>query len=231
MPNTLKPNLGYAVEINKLETKIENEIKPFLDKLFLVPQDQLQTFKMAYLEFKQRIQRSSEIIMFVMKGQFEGISKSPINEQVLDLFFFLGLVESYGNCYVDLLVMLIIANGRDFHIESLHSTPRIRHVTSITDLQNEKVPLTTKLHFLKDNNLATFSSVMDSQLRNDIAHLNFKIDKDKILIRGKSPKDIVEPCYDRLMAATIELDYQLHKVAVDLHWDKPDELYGDLHGS
>ena len=219
-----KPNLKYASEMNRLQTKIENELKPFLNKLFLVPQDSHQIFKEAYMEFKERVERSAEVINFVMNGQFEEINyKSPTSDQVLDLFFYLGLVESYGNCYVDLLVMLLIANGRDFHIESLYSTPRIKHVNSIVDLQKEKVPLTTKLHFLRDNGLVTFSSIIDSQLRNDIAHMNFELTKDRILIRGKSTKDIVTRCYDNLMAATLEVDSSLYKLAVNLHWENPTE--------
>jgi hypothetical protein len=118
-------------------------------------------------------------VWFILKGALTETKKEDsVSSQILDLFLYLGLVESLGNCYVDLLVMLLITNGRDFHIESRYSTPRIKHVISIDDLEKEKVPLTMKLNFLKDNGLENFADVVDSKLRNDITHLNFEIRKD-----------------------------------------------------
>ncbi len=218
------PNTQYIAETRKLQDQLEKELKPLLDKLFFIPQDRLQIFKNSYLEFVQRSEKSSKMVLFIMGGQIAEINaNSPVSDQILDLFFYLGLVESYGNCYVDLLVMLLISNGVDFHIESMYSNPRIRHVNSIVDLKKERVPLTTKLFFLRDNGIKAFSSILDSQLRNDIAHLNFELNEDKIVIRGKAPKDIVEPCYEKLMTATIMVDVLLHKLAVDLHWAKKED--------
>lgn len=81
--------------------------------------------------------------------------------------------------------MLLVASGRDFHIERLYKTPRIKHALSIEDLKEERVPLTTELNFIKENGLSKLASTIDNQFRNDIAHLKFDIKENMIYIRGK----------------------------------------------
>lgn len=211
-----------ADEIMLLRSSIKSELEPFLDRIRMTPQDRLLDFKASYLKFITRYEQSSKIVEFIMFGQIAEVDdNAPISDQLFDLFFYLGLVESFGNCYVDLLVMLLIANGRDFHIETMHSTPRIKHVNSMNDLEKEKVPLTTKLNFLKDNGIKTFSSIIDSKLRNIIAHLNFEIIENRIIIKGKPTKDIIAPCFERVIIATTEVSNSLYKLAVDLGWEKP----------
>ena len=108
-----------------------------------------------------------------------------------ELFTYLGTVETFGNTIVDIVVMLVIANGRDFHIECEYRTPRVRHVEGISDLR--KVSLTTKLNFLRDNGIRTLPSMIDSKLRNDVAHLNFTFDPDteEIFIRKKPAREVL----------------------------------------
>jgi hypothetical protein len=217
MSNSIPQTNG---EIIQLRDKIVSELEPFLDKLRMGPMDSIHGFEDSYRKFMARIEDANSKINFLMIGQtVEEISGSSISKQVFDLFFYLGLVESYGNCFVDLLVMLLIANGKDFHIESLHSSPRIKHVNSMNDLEKEKVPLTTKLNFLRDNGIDTFSSIIDSRLRNDIAHLNFKINENTIIIRGKPTSDLIRSSFDKLMTATTSVSMSLHKLSADLHWE------------
>jgi hypothetical protein len=52
-------------------------------------------------------------------------------------------------------------------------------------LENEKVPLTTKLNFIKDNNLGFLASLIDTKLRNTVAHLKFEIKDSNVYVRGK----------------------------------------------
>ncbi len=208
-------------EIIQLRDKIQFELEPFLDRLRMTPKDEMLDFKHSYNKFMARIEESNIKMEFLMIGQtIEEINGSPIGKQILDLFFYLGFVESYGNCFVDLLVMLLIANNRDFHIESLYSSPRIKHVNSISDLEKEKVSLTTKLNFLRDNGIVTFSSVIDSKLRNDIAHLNFKVTENIITIKSKPTKEIVSSSFDKLMTATTAVSMSLYRLAVDLGWEE-----------
>jgi hypothetical protein len=108
-----------------------------------------------------------------------------------ELFFYLGFVESIGNAIVDIVVMLVVANGKDFHIECGQRMPRVKHADSISDLIRERVPLATKLNFLRDNGIVEIPSIIDSKLRNDIAHLNLKIDDEDVYIRGKPAKQAI----------------------------------------
>lgn len=105
--------------------------------------------------------------------------------------------------------MLLVANGRDFHIES-RSTPRIKHVVSINDLGKERVPLRTKLNFLKDNGVTVLSSVVDTDLRNSIAHLRFKVEKNKVYVKGKPAWEAIMKQTRIMLRAFTRIDVLLH---------------------
>jgi hypothetical protein len=117
-----------------------------------------------------------------------GTESNEIKSDLFYVFSYLGLVESLGNSIVDLLVLLLVANGRDFHIECLRTTPRIKHALTIEDLEKEKVPLTTKLNFMRDNNLRFIASLIDTDLRNTIAHLKFETREAKSMLKAKREK-------------------------------------------
>jgi hypothetical protein len=117
-----------------------------------------------------------------------GTESNEIKSDLFYVFSYLGLVESLGNSIVDLLVLLLVANGRDFHIECLRTTPRIKHALTIEDLEKEKVPLTTKLNFMRDNNLRFIASLIDTDLRNTIAHLKFETREAKSMLKEKREK-------------------------------------------
>jgi hypothetical protein len=120
------------------------------------------------------------------------------------LFAYLGFVESLGNTLIDMIAMLIIANGIDLHMECYDRTPRIRHVKSMVDLR--KVPLSTKLNFLRDNGIKEIHSIIDNKLRNDIAHLNFKIDEENIYIRGQPAQQQLVEGLKKLNAVFVAYD-------------------------
>jgi len=157
-------------------------------------------FKQAQGHFRTRYDRAWKIF----NALFAAFLANP--EQTSALFVYLGLVESLGNCIVDVIVMILIANGRDFHIERLHTTPRIKHATSIEDLEKERVALTTKLNFLRDNGIEELPSIIDSTLRNDIAHLNFNVKEDGIYIRGRPAQDVLSGSLDKLIKALSTTD-------------------------
>lgn len=92
----------------------------------------------------------------------------------INLFRYLGLVESIGVSLVDMLVLMLVATGHDFHVERIHKEPRIVHATSFDDLKN--ATLASKLAFLRRNGLTECAKLIDRKLRNDIAHLSFEID-------------------------------------------------------
>lgn len=70
-----------------------------------------------------------------------------------------------------------MSSSSSVNIESRYDVPRIRHALSIEDFEREKISLGTKLAFLRQNGLKFFADVVDTDLRNSVAHLDFKIDE------------------------------------------------------
>lgn len=172
-------------ELEQIDKRVASELEPFLDRIRMKKAN-YQLFKKAYLNFGKKIGRAAGVVLWLEKEY------SKIPNEIHQTFMYLGIVESLGNTVVDLVVMLLVANGRDFHIECRHTTPRIKHAMTIRDLEKERVPLTTKLNFLRDNGLKTFASLADTNLRNVIAHLKFDIKDGRVFIKGKpAPKLLI----------------------------------------
>jgi len=185
-------------ELKQIENKIKSELMPFLDGV-RTKRASFELFRQEYSVFIPRLLRGMEIFHFIM--QDFGETTIQAKEEIHWLFVYLGLVESLGNSIVDMIVILLVANGRDLHIESLRRVPRIRHVTSIKDLEDERVSLGIKLRFLDDNGIKKLASIIDSKLRNTIAHLNFDVKEDEIYIRGKPTKQVIGISLRKLMWA------------------------------
>lgn len=175
--------------IEKNLKNVKNEVTPFLDGIRILGamSKEFQTFKKNYLEFTDKYKEKQKIISRFIDRNGERF-KIPISEKEIDLLFmYLGLIESVGNTLVDIIIMLIVANGIDFHIECRNR--RIKHTTSIKDLEKERVPLSYKMEFLEDNGIKTLTSIIDSHIRNQIAHLSFTIKQDKIYVKNKKNKE------------------------------------------
>jgi hypothetical protein len=169
-------------DLKWIDGKVALEVEPFLDCLRTDPAV-YSKFARAYSSFSKRVQRAATITLKLTHDA------SKVHSNLYKTFSYLGFIESYGNTIVDLLVFLCVATGIDFHIECQHTTPRIKHAETIDDLENERVPLTTKINFLRDNGLIVFSSLIDTELRNTIAHMKFEIKGDEVFVKGKQLTD------------------------------------------
>lgn len=85
---------------------------------------------------------------------------------------YLGLVESIGRTLMDIVVIMHVATGKDVHTKK----PYLRHIESFEELKN--VDLWYKLEFLKREGLSIFGKSINRDVRNTIAHLKFKIEKN-----------------------------------------------------
>lgn len=178
----------------KTENEITSELTPFLDGIRRsgAQSRNFKLFKEAYIHFEKKRESKMKILGTLFPTfPSPDISLHNIKDVVYMLFIYLGLIESLGNSTVDILVMLLVANGRDFHIECRYTTPRIKHAVSMEDLEKERVPLTTKLNFLEANGIKKLTKIIDSELRNAIAHLKFEIRKNEIYVKGKPAPSIV----------------------------------------
>ena len=190
-------------ELTQIKEKISKELKPFLDGIRTMGSRSrnFRLFKEAYNDFLKKHGRALSIVDILFKVKVEPTYEAV--EDLTELFIYMGLVESVGNSIVNLIVMLLVANGRDFHIECRYTTPRIKHAVSIKDLEDERVPLTTKLNFLRDNGITELASIIDSELRNKIAHLEFDIRKDHIYIKGKPAFEVASDYSTKLLHAVM----------------------------
>jgi len=175
-----------------IQEKVCSELAPFLDDVTDAPPTsrKFSIFKQSFLEFMSKYESKRKVFASIMDVKSLPSATDRVG-QLYMLFLYLGAVESIGNAVVDMLVMLLVANEIDFHIECRHATPRIKHVDSIRDLEKERIPLTTKLNFLRDNGICEVAEIMDSQLRNDIAHLNFQVKENEILIRNRETTELL----------------------------------------
>lgn len=188
-------------EFSEIEQKIKSELQPFIDGIITKKAD-FELYKQAFTDFKERFIHATKIAELLAKQTVASLEKYP-KGTIFEPFVYLGLVEGLGNSIVDIIVMLLIANGRDFHIECLHDTPRTKHATSIKDLEKERVSLTTRLNFLEANGVQTLAKHIDSELRNRIAHLDIDIVEDEIYIKGKPAGELVRSSSDKLVHAVV----------------------------
>lgn len=215
--------IQFALDFEPTLERIDDELKPFFNGLRDINKSQLEIFKQACKRFGIRSQQSTKLMQLINQDLLIEIQEEPtIEQQIRELFSYLGFVESLGNCYVDVLVMFLVANGRDFHIESNYSTPRIRHAVSITDLEKDWVPLKTKLNFLRENGIETFTSLIDTTLRNDIAHLNFSIIDGKICTKKHPINKTIKPIIWKLILSISRVGMLLNSFAIDMGWEKVD---------
>lgn len=165
-------------DLKWIDSKVASEIEPFIDCLRIEPKV-YRKFASEYISFFKRMARIGAIVVKLNEDAVK------VHSNLYDVFSYLGFIESYGNTLVDLLVVLVVASGNDFHIECQHTTPRIKHAETIDDLEDERVSLTTKLNFLRDKGFKTFASMLDTKLRNCIAHMKFEMKGDDIYLKGK----------------------------------------------
>ncbi len=129
-------------------------------------------------EFFNRFNRAIKISGKVSSLQKLTLTtKEPQIVATLKLFQYLGQVESIGTIIVDMLVLLVITDGQHFHVEQSYALPRIVHARNFEDLDQSHSTLAEKLSFLERSGLKITSKIFDRKIRNDIAHLNFDIDK------------------------------------------------------
>lgn len=201
-----------------LEQEITSELEPFITGMYTMGAESrnFRLFKEAYAYFQNKYERKREILRHITRDA-ETIQVSGVKDKIYMLFVYLGAIESVANAMVDILVLLLVANGRDFHIECRgYRTPRIRHVLSIKDdLEKKWIPLGTKLSFLRENGIERFTSIVDSELRNAIAHLKFDIKEDEIFVKGQPAPAIFITSWIELNMALESAEKLLNQLAKD----------------
>jgi hypothetical protein len=197
----------FDKSVKKVKTELEAEIEPFLKKILITPQKHLTQFKEDCEAFYSKRDTSLVIMGLVEEIDLKALDVST-KEQIFALFYYVGLVETIGDCCVNILVMLLAAAGRDFEI-------RKKHMQSIKDLEDPKVSLGAKLDFLKDNKVEIPKKSINKDLRNWIAHADFKIKDKNVRFNNNSEKTagdvIAKDCTE-----IIEMGYVVSNLIDDL---------------
>lgn len=180
----------FEKEADRIRKSIRSELEKFLNgvKIINTESRNFKLFSEAYKYFDKKFKDNARLFNAISRKGW--LVFHDVKDVAYLLFLYLGMIESLGNSIVNILVMLLVANGRDFHIECRgYRMPRIRHVVSIKeDLEKERVFLGTKLSFLQENGLKVLTSIIDSELRNAIAHLNFTIKEDGFYVKVRKRK-------------------------------------------
>lgn len=200
--------MSESAEEEQIREKIANELMPLLDNLRTKRAD-YELFKRSFRRFQGDFNRTLEYAKLFAKYSGLPADASPsLKDTVYALFSHVVLVESLGNSMLDMIVMLLVANGKDFHI---HKGPRIVHVNKIGELK--KIPLGRKVSFLEDNDIKELAGLVNTTLRNKISHLKFKLREDNIYIEGKPAYEIATMSSNRLVNAVIHTRELLNALA------------------
>lgn len=199
---------------DEIGKKIRSELQPFLTGIRNadVNSREYKLFKAAFSGFKERHEHTQEIQGYPLRGLFA--KTHVVKDSIQWMFSYIGLVESLGTALADVLIMLLVANGIDFHIERSSKFPRIKHALTMKDLEDEWVPLAVKLNFLRENGISTLSSIVDAKTRNDIAHMRFKVTGNQVIIKGKPVGEILLENETKLLHAFNIVTALLDKSAI-----------------
>ncbi|MCW4017334.1 MAG: hypothetical protein NWF00_01405 [Candidatus Bathyarchaeota archaeon] len=99
-------------------------------------------------------------------------STNPKQKSLLELFLYLQLVEGNYSEIVTALTFILVKNGHDLYTD----IPRPRYIKEQEEVRN--VSLFLRELFLKEHGFSSFTRVVDRDVRNCIAHLNYEVKED-----------------------------------------------------
>jgi hypothetical protein len=212
-------------ELERIRKEYTSQLKPLLNSVRdrdSNPQDR-KIFRENCLELGARTRKIRQIYDYmaqrvdVLSEELAAAEESSVRYFFSLAFFYLGLVEITGNFLADFAIAHLIATGHDFHVECAYRTPRIKHVIYMKELEEERVPLATKLNFIEDCGITIFKSFIDTKLRNDIAHMNFDIKDNIVYIRGKPAMNMITNSLAKMATVYDEHDRLIKEVSLDLN--------------
>lgn len=172
-------------EMQKLKSKI---VKMYSDKCETI-------ILMNDVDSAQRLKENSRHFLGVvtaavddckcLDGLRDRLSKSqslsPRELTLIEVFSYLLLAEGIICTLLNFISYLLVITGHD-----LYSLTKRKYVKDYLK-EIEKVEMSTKIQFLNHHGFGILSKEYDSTFRNDIAHHNYKVDKEGVLwVRGKS---------------------------------------------
>ena len=171
-----------------IKEEVDSQLKPLFTTNFYKTSPQFKLFKKYESKYFSKLEKMKSIFDQYSQSTevfFKGLVACKLNKEDLikqnsfrDAIFYLLLVELIGNTYVDQTILLLIGCGHAFHLDPDDDHRYTRHAKTLDDIELPSVPLGTKLGFLDDNGFTFFKKWIDRNLRNQIAHLEYEIDKN-----------------------------------------------------
>jgi hypothetical protein len=211
-------------ELERIKKEYSLQLKPLLDSLIKGGRTSQKSkiYRQNLLELEAKIEKIKQMYGYMaqhigsLAKELDTVAELSVRHFFHIAFFYLGVVEITGNFLADFVILLLIVNGHDFHIECAYRTPRIKHVVYLKELEEERVPLATKLNFIEDCGITIFRSIINTKLRNDIAHMNFEIKDNIVYIRGKPAIDMINSSILKMETAFDAHDSLMKKASSDL---------------
>lgn len=144
-----------------------------------------QSFKRNCVEIWKKWEESERIshILREMKS-----IEYPSNEQksMSKMLAYLGLIESLGITMMNMVLLFLVANRKEIHTRGYPT----KHVETLEELESVW-DTGYKLKFLEYADIHIFKEkIINVNLRNNIAHLKFTIEKNRGIIRDRDNNEI-----------------------------------------
>lgn len=131
-----------------------------------------EIFEKNRLELHEKWKEAQKVSEILRGLKSEVEYGGPKQKSMSKMLAYLGLVESLGVTLMDMILMVLIINGKEVHTRG----PRIRHVRFFKELG--ELGLEYKLEFLETEGFEVFKSFINKDVRNHIGHLKFTIENN-----------------------------------------------------
>jgi len=192
----------FAEETRAFGRKVEAELEPFMNIIRCIPREysELEMFRQAYFDYLRKHEHYGKISRYLAHDTLKitGTHKDKLQW----ILWYLGVLEGINHTVVNILVILLnasktktkIANpGNNYYLK------RISQANSLEDLEEKFIPLNAKLIFLRANGLKEVASVIDAEFRNDVAHFNFDVQNNEIVVGGKNIMPLIATNIHKLL--------------------------------
>lgn len=136
----------------------------------------------AYTQADKRISKRTKRMNSILTALHEStplIEEFPPRFRLVTLANrYLFYVETFGNFYVNIALLLLVGRGHALHLMPDYKHRYVRHATTLEDIESPTLSLAVKLDFLESHKLSFFKKWIDTTLRNRIAHADFTINDD-----------------------------------------------------
>lgn len=204
-------NLGVS---SAFVRNLKSKLSPILEKAIRLQ----ASFNKTFLEFRQEMHDYRLKNIMDINDLFFGKIKPKlgIEEKEFSLLFlihYLFMVEGPFTLQVDTVAYSLVASGKKFYSNYLK-----RNVQHFQDL--ESTSLSKKLKFLQRNGLGIISDSYDRKLRNRIAHLSFKIDKEGTVHLKNETKPIRSKEFNLKYEKLRNIVNSIHMAIEDFYYEK-----------